>query len=81
MTRNLKPYAQAVVNARELCGDERQALLDAQAEYGTLDGVERQVVRRMADGIWSRYQEKAGVTAPISPEERRQITRTLGAAR
>lgn len=73
----LKIYAMAIVRAREFCGDERAALREAEAEHGALSGPERIVVRKMAEGIWYRFQMDAGVTAPIGAEERKEITRIM----
>lgn len=71
----LNDAAEYVCNARELCGNEAQALRDWQADNRTLTKDERRIVSEKVSQRWGQYQKDAGVTAPISMEERAQINR------
>jgi len=78
MTKNeLQDAACAIVNSRELCGNEREALRDWEDDNRRLSATERGEVWSEAETIWSGYQREAGVAAPISREERASITRMM----
>lgn len=73
----LADAAQAIVTARDFCGDETQALRDWEADNGRLTEPERQIVRDHAERIWRASQRAAGVTKPITTGERASIERAL----
>ena len=72
--------AEALVACREFCGNERQALRDWEADNGQLSVVARAIAVQRADAIWAGYQRDAGVTAPISADERASIERMFARA-
>jgi hypothetical protein len=79
---HIQDLAQTILTTRDLCGDERQAVLDYLADHGFARGypsaaIVAEQARAQADRIWRQSQREAGVTDPISPEERAAITRTL----
>ena len=76
--RAIEEAAEAIINAREFCSHERTAAHNAMADLG-IKPLRRLVASALveADRQWSECQRAAGVTAPISPEERATITRTL----
>lgn len=77
MSSRIQDAAYAIVSAREFCGNEREALRDWQGDNGPLTSAERAAARSEAERIWAGYQLEAGVTLPISPDERREIARIL----
>jgi len=70
--------ADQIVNARDLCGNEREAAADTLADYGFRPTPLR-IAQAMAiaNGEWRSHQRAAGVTKPISPAERASINRKL----
>jgi hypothetical protein len=72
--------AEALVACREFCGNELQAMRDWEADNGRLSVVARAIVIQRADKIWAGYQKEAGVTAPISSDERASIDRMFARA-
>jgi len=77
---DIQSAALAVVNCRELCGNEKQALKDWMADNRNLNTEEKALVLKHVERIWALYQRQAGVTDPISPEERANITKTMNNA-
>lgn len=69
--------ASAIVACRDLCGNEREALRDWEGDNRKLTRLERNGVYLLADRMWRESQIKAGVTAPVSKEERAAITRMM----
>lgn len=69
--------ANAIVAARDFCGNEREALREWEGDNRQLTRLERNGVRLIADRLWRESQSKAGVVVPISPEERHAITRIM----
>ena len=67
-----------LINTRQFCGSEREALRDFEADRGPFSGEERERVWIALGERWSMEQINAGVTNPISGEERRQINQQLG---
>lgn len=67
-----------IINARDFCGDEREAAIEAIRNYG-LRPTRRLVSMAFADANreWSRWQRQAGVTKPISQSERARIERVM----
>lgn len=62
LTAELKPIVDAVVAARDFCGNETEAMLEAAYEHHvTLTAEDRRVVRALANRVWARSQEAAGV--------------------
>jgi len=76
-TDQLYDAAQSIVSCRDMCGDERRALRDWEDDNRRLTRIERNGVRLIADRIWHDSQIQAGVIVPVSPEERRAITRIM----
>ena len=67
-----------IINARDFCGDEREAAIEAILDYG-LRPTRKLVGLAFADANreWSRCQREAGVTKPISQSERARIERVM----
>ena len=57
----------AIINTRELCGNERQAAYDVATENGFAEMQNRDKIYRIANyranAIWNAYQKAAGVPA------------------
>jgi len=69
---------EAIITTRDFCGDERAAAADAMEAAGmpiTPETVSEAV--RQADNEWREYQRCAGVTRPITANERRRINHDL----
>jgi hypothetical protein len=82
---HIQDLAQTILTTRDLCGDERTAIRDYLADHGFTPGSPNAVIiadkaRIEANRQWQWAQREAGVTSPISPEERATITRTLDRA-
>ena len=67
--------AGAIVACRDMCGNEREALREWEDDNRKLSRLERNGVYLIAERIWRDSQIQAGVTVPVSPEERAAITR------
>lgn len=80
MNADVRDCAATIISTREFCGDERQALKDWQADYRKLSSVEIAAVWAIVNGTWADFQKQAGVSFPISPEERATITRIMESA-
>tara|TARA_Y100000114_G_C11731022_1_gene313585 strand:- start:843 stop:1214 length:372 start_codon:yes stop_codon:yes gene_type:complete len=76
----LQDAVQAIIEARDLCGNEREALQDWQHENGRLTTHEKRQVWDAVEREWSVCQTEAGVIFPISKHERRKIFRSLESA-
>ena len=76
----LTDAVETILNTRDCCGNERQALREWEQENRRLTSAE---ALEVASEVWSQWNSSrlaAGVTAPVSPEERKQITRMMNAA-
>jgi hypothetical protein len=74
--------ADIIVATRDMCGDEPRAIREYFADEGfTRDSVNAPIIadkaRIEANRRWHESQRDAGVTAPISPSERRRVNRAL----
>jgi hypothetical protein len=81
MTDKLQYIADIVINTRDFCGNEREAMLDAAHDLGiklTSKGV--QAVNALVNDQWAEYQHLAGVFNPISPDERISLYKTINNA-
>ena len=74
--------ANAILAAREFCGNEREAIADTLADNGI--SIKSQAGQKIAtlamieaDDVWSVNQADAGVTNPITEVERGNIERGL----
>lgn len=67
----------AIINARQFCGDEGEAITGIEDDHGRFTADERREVKRQAEARWSEDQRAAGVTNPISPDERIRINAAL----
>ena len=76
----LQDAVQAIIETRDLCGNEREALQDWQHENGRLTTHEKRQVWDAVEQEWSLWQARAGVQFPISNQERRHIFRSLESA-
>ena len=75
---HLNSAAQAIITARDFCGDEREAVRDYAAENGILFSRDFLIeARRRADAIWAGYQRAAGVKKPLSSCQRRKAYAAL----
>ncbi len=69
---------QTIIQTRDFCGDEREALRDWQSENGIrLTAHQKQQVWEDVEKEWSLCQIQAGVKRPISNQERLHISRVL----
>jgi len=69
---------QYVINTRDLCGNEREAMIDAAADEGLkLTAEDRGRIMGQVNKVWADWQCAARVTNPISSDERAQINRAL----
>lgn len=70
----LQDAADAIVAARDCCGDEREAALIALQDAGLMPTAERLAEAfRRADVYWREQQDAAGVEVPVDSAERRRI--------
>lgn len=67
------------IATRDMCGDERQTLQDFEREFGAFTPAQRDTIRASVDEAWRRSQRAAGVTKPITSNERMAIEFTLEA--
>ena len=80
----LESAIQRIVIARDMCGDEKEALNDCNADAKQARGsffsqAEKQAIRNGVAREWAACQRAAGVTKPISPGERVSINRSIEA--
>ena len=70
--------ANAIINARDLCGDERGAAVEALRDAG-VEPTARRIGQAFfeASGEWIVWQRGAGVTQPIGRNEWAAIHRAL----
>ena len=70
--------ADAILTARDFCGDEREAAVDAIADQG-VKPTKTMVLQAFseANGEWAEKQKAAGVRKPISHGERAKIYRAM----
>lgn len=70
--------ADAIVTARDFCGDERAAAREVFFAQGLAATPRRmRAAFVQADREWRAAQAQAGVARPIGPDERRAIERDL----
>lgn len=69
--------ATAIIETRDLCGDESGALQQFQADNRKLSTAEIQEARQLANTLWSRSQQAAGVRFPLNANERRTACRDI----
>lgn len=77
LSDRLNDAAQAIVETRDFCGNENDALNQWQDDNGKLSPAERAQVRAMADDLWRKSQLDAGVSVPLSKEERAKAYRGI----
>lgn len=77
MNTDLLDCVNSLVEVRDLCGDEREAMADWEAENRPLSRYERQVIRDEVSRTWNQARSEAGVTRPICDLEREKINRDL----
>jgi len=68
----------AVVTCRDFCGDEARALADAAYDLGvtlSYNGIAAVMVK--ANSTYDEYRKEAGVTNPISADERVTVYKDL----
>lgn len=79
--QHVAELAYAIVRCQELCGNESRAIREYITDEGLKNHPERDRIRRdsvaRAESIWHGYQIEAGVTAPISREERANIIKIM----
>jgi len=82
LSDNQKQYlVDAVINTRDFCGNESEALADAAADLKIrLSKKGKQVIMHAVEQEWVKFQKSAGVTSPIDSYERAAITKIMGAA-
>ena len=74
---NINDAVQTIIETRDFCGNEREALRDWQHENGRLTAHQKQQVWDAVEREWSICQIQAGVQFPISNQERPHILRSL----
>lgn len=74
--------AEAVILTRDFCGDERRAAIEALVEQGMKPNTSLLAeVFAAAEAEWVVIQCEAGVTRPVSVEERSRIDQALDTQR
>lgn len=74
----IRAAAEAVIRARDFCGDERRAAIEALAEQGLKPTTTLLAeIFAAADAEWAVMHCEAGVAAPISIEERAGVHQAL----
>lgn len=68
---------ETLISTRDVCGNEREALRDFQADNGKLTPTEIAAVWQAFESEWNRHQVAAGVKFPIHADERRAINRVI----
>lgn len=75
---HIETLAEAIVSARDFCGNEREALYDSASDLGIKVTKEiRAAAFAEANKIWSENQRAAGVRNPISFDERISINKAM----
>lgn len=69
MKPTLDDAVQTILNTRDFCGDEQEALKDWIAENRPLSTQERMDVWRMVETVWRKSQIQSGAKI-ISPQQR-----------
>lgn len=77
MKPDLDDAVQTLIETRDMCGNEAEALRDWQADNGKLTTQEIMAVHRMTAIVWEKHQRDAGVQFPIHDHERRHINRVI----
>lgn len=62
--------AQVIINTRDFCGNEADALREWQFENRKLTAAERKQVWELVERKWRGFQIEAGVLTQLSNEER-----------
>ena len=70
MKNEIIEAAQVILNTRDFCGNEVEALREWQAENRKLTAGERVQVWQTVERKWRENQIEAGVIVPLSNEER-----------
>jgi hypothetical protein len=71
LQQHIDNCANDVVAARDMCGDERAAMVEYQYEHGIMfSPIECIHISKAVEAIWSDSQQAAGVVAPLSTSER-----------
>jgi len=78
LERHIDAVADEIVNTRDFCGNERNALLTYQLENGIVfTPTECVIIAHTVEGTWKGSQVAAGVVAPLSTSERFQAYKDL----
>ena len=73
-TAAIQSAANAILNARDFCGSEREEAREAFSGFGIkMTSALYKQAMNAADGEWCASQVEAGVTKPISSSERQSI--------
>jgi hypothetical protein len=65
-----------LIATRDFCGDERQALIDWQEDYGKLSADEEKTVLHVFESRWQGYERDARATI-LAPYERAAAYRDI----
>lgn len=77
MNPELRDLVSILIQTRDFCGNEREALREWQLENRRLTEEERFDVAAEVSRRWREAQREAGVAFPLSSEERRKAFRDL----
>lgn len=78
MSTPLDDLVSVLLDTRDFCGDENEALRQWQTDNGRkLSAAEIISVRRMVETLWRKSQLAAGVAFPLSTEERAKAFRDI----
>ena len=66
----MKDAIQTILNTRDFCGNEKEALAEWEAENGELSGFQRSIVWQTANEEWSISQIESGVKFPLNQSDR-----------
>lgn len=73
----LTDAVETIIATRDLCGHEGEALAQWQADNRKLSSSERAYVINLANDLWRKFQVQAGVSVPLSNEERARAYRDI----
>lgn len=73
----IEEAAEAIIESRNMCGNEVEALKQWEEDNGKLCQTDRDLAKRHADRLWDAERQTAGVRRPIGFEERKKINRIL----